>query len=100
MAFCRNSLHSLFHLSQSSLFILEQSADVFEASQYGAIFFNHELNSTTESGAVYAETVAESCANNSEGYLGDSQCGLYGSGIGYTVAYNFTALHAAVRRSK
>ena len=79
------------------MFLLEQSADVFEASQYGGVFFNHEPDSTTESGAVYADIIQETCANNSEGYLGDTQCDLYGAGVGYTVAYNFTALHAAVR---
>lgn len=83
------------NITESSIFVLDQSANVFEASQYGGIFFNYELNSTTKTGEAYADTVSESCANNSEGYLGNSQCGLYGSGSGYTVAYNFTALHAA-----
>ena len=56
------------------------------------------MNSTTGSGELYGPSVAKVCFENASGYLGDSQCELYGAGIGYTIAYNFTAIHAAVSR--
>jgi len=54
------------------------------------------MNSTTDGGEIYGDKVSELCSENPGEYLGDSQCDLYGPGIGYTISYNFTALHAAV----
>lgn len=88
-------LRFLTLLPKSSVFLLDQS-DAFPASQYGGIFLTHDRSSETSSGASYASAVSEACSNDIGDYTTDSECDLYGSGIGYTIAYNFTGLHVSV----
>jgi hypothetical protein len=69
------------------------------ASQYGAIFFNHDRNSLVAGNAsneIYSDLASQQCANTTETYLENSECDRYGAGIGYTIAYNFSALHGTV----
>jgi hypothetical protein len=66
------------------------------ASMYGGLFFMHDAASVTKSNFTYGETMSELCLNNTGDYMQESECDLYGTGIGYTVAYNYTALHSAV----
>ena len=44
----------------------------------------------------YAEFAKNHCLAHTGDYMEPSECDRYGSGIGYTIAYNFSALHAAV----
>jgi hypothetical protein len=92
---------------QSSQFLLNQSSNVFDASQYGAIFLNHDSQSIIQSGGtingsnltLYGVARFQECSENSGDYLDPRECQFYGTGIGYTVSYNFTALHSAVSES-
>ena len=81
---------------QTSLFLLSRSFSL-TASMYGGLFFTHDMASVTKSNLSFGETISELCANSTGDYMQESECDLYGTGIGYTVAYNFTALHSAVR---
>lgn len=93
-------------IAGSSVFILNQS-NAYAASQYGGIFMTHDqysktqdlfsdsTNKTTEEQVSYAASVEDSCLENADDYLADSECALYGTGIGYTIAYNFTAIHVS-----
>ena len=82
-------------------FLLQASQDVFEtatsfqASQYGALYFTHDGQSTTDSGTSYADLVVASCQGVDRDYVDESTCGKY-RGYGYIVSYNFTALHSSV----
>lgn len=69
---------------------MASSWNTYAATQYGAIFFTHDSSSELESGASYNESVVEQCIENQGNYT--SNCGDFG-GVGYTVAYNFSALH-------
>lgn len=93
-------------IAGSSVFILNQS-NAFAASQYGGVFMTYDQYSTTQEGLFsnstdnnteevsFAESVGDACLENADDYLADSECALYGTGIGYTIAYNFTAIHAS-----
>ena len=80
---------------QSSHSALE-SSNFYGTSQYGAIYFTHEPNSTTLRGTSYGQQASNQCYNYSGHYMRPEECSLY-AGIGYVIGYNFTALHAAVR---
>ncbi|CAB9510069.1 Retinal-specific ATP-binding cassette transporter [Seminavis robusta] len=80
---------------EASNFTLTQGISVQGASQYGGIFMNHDPSSITQSNESYGATLSQNCSNNLGDYVEESECDNYGTGIGYTVAYNFTALHAA-----
>jgi hypothetical protein len=75
---------------------------MFAASQYGALFFTHDKGSIVEgAGENYTDAVYAQCMANaaeqlpqSGPYLNSAECLNYG-GIGYTVRYNYTAIHAA-----
>lgn len=81
-------------INESSHFIFDM-LDTSPASQYGGIFFTHESGSTTQSGETYGEQVSGNCSADRGDYLSESECARYGTGTGYAIAYNFTALHVA-----
>lgn len=74
-----------FHSSQSSKSIL-RSADRFSSSQYGAIYFTHEPNSTVAPSEMYSAKVTTLCHNRQDPYHQREECALY-SGLGYVVRY-------------
>ena len=95
----------MFLFVKSSEVLLNESTGVFQATQYGAIFLNHDTQSVIVSSdgsnsTLFGATRSQECSNNPGDYLDPSECQLYGTGIGYTVAYNFTALHSAVSDNK
>jgi hypothetical protein len=82
------------NVSEASVGI-RQSKDNFAASQYGAIFFTHESDSTIiDSGTSYGDTVVNLCKSFSPSYTSDAACERL-SGLGFLIQYNFTALHAS-----
>lgn len=74
---------------------------MFAATQYGALFFTHDKSSIVDisgerenyTDAVYAQCI-EGVQSQSKPYVSPLECNNYG-GIGYTVRYNYTAIHAA-----
>ncbi|GKY90545.1 hypothetical protein MPSEU_000028200 [Mayamaea pseudoterrestris] len=74
---------------------LSATADQFAASKYGAVFFAHEPGSTIDSGDFYNVTVLSHCSNASNDYASSDECSNLAGGFGYTIQYNFTALHSA-----
>jgi ATP-binding cassette, subfamily A (ABC1), member 3 len=69
----------------------------YPASQYGAIYFTHELDSILlDNGERFNDTVVKECLGNVEGYnyTISSDCRQFG-GIGYLIQYNFSAFHIA-----
>jgi hypothetical protein len=81
-------------LPQASQGVFETSSS-FQASQYGALYFTHDSQSTADDGASYADSVVTSCKEVVRDYVDNSTCERY-RGYGYIVSYNFTALHASV----
>ena len=80
-------------IMESSEF-LDATRNLTAASRYGAVLFSHEVNSVvnfngTES--TYAEATLEECVRNT----GDSEACARFVGIGYTIQYNYTALHVS-----
>jgi ATP-binding cassette subfamily A (ABC1) protein 3 len=73
---------------------LFNSSTVFPASQYGAIFYKHEVGSVTDSNIAYNESVFSQCVANTVNYTNVEDCGRFG-GVGYIIQYNFTALHVS-----
>ena len=71
--------------SQTSISVYESSND-FESSQYGGIFFTHDLNSITSNNnnASFDETVTKTCAENTGDYVTVEQCQDFG-GVRYIV---------------
>lgn len=80
-----------------SSFSLSDTADVYMASQYGALYFTHEDGSTFSGTVNYGDTVVDTCEESfeAEDYVVPDQCGRY-RGIGYVVSYNFTAFHSSL----
>jgi len=73
---------------------LAATSNLYAASQYGAIFFSHELDSMVDGGTSYNATVVSACERRSGNYTSSRSCEVFG-GIGYVIQYNFTALHVA-----
>ena len=71
------------------------TSNLSDASQYGAIFFSHELNSIINGGRLYGEHTVNQCRNFTGDYMQSDDCQRY-KGIGYVISYNFTALHVSV----
>jgi ATP-binding cassette subfamily A (ABC1) protein 3 len=72
---------------------LVDSATKFAATQYGAIYFTHDLTSEIVGGGVnFSDAVVAACLQNKVDYLSDSECENY-AGIGYVIQYNFSAIH-------
>lgn len=83
---------SVSNTSESS-FSLDQSKSQYAATQYGAVFFTHETNSIlTSDSNLYRNAVEEVCRSNPGNYTSSSLCDRFG-GVGYTISYNYTALH-------
>jgi len=86
------SVETIFQSSES----LAQSADDESASQYGAIFFTHELDSGVVDGGDYNASVVAQCAlnieNSNASYTSLEDCVRFG-GYGYVIQYNITAPH-------
>lgn len=79
--------------SQSSV-SLYNTSNIYSASQYGAIWYTHELASTLDDGSFYNDTVVAECISNTAtaNYTSIANCASFG-GIGYVLSYNFTSLH-------
>ena len=73
---------------------LAKSSQTEATSKYGAIWFSHFQSSVTN-GVMYNDTVINQCLFASTLGNYSSDCARFG-GVGYTVQYNFTALHAAL----
>jgi hypothetical protein len=84
----------LCFLQQASESVFETSSS-FQASQYGALYFTHDGQSTYDNGTSYADSVVANCLAADRDYVDESTCERY-RGYGYIVSYNFTALHASV----
>lgn len=82
---------------QGSLYLLTHS-DVYESSKYGAIWFSHFQDSMTNN-AMFNESSVNRCMVASPLLNYSSSCNRFG-GVGYTLQYNFTALHSAVLYEK
>lgn len=81
-----------FHFSQSSNTLLER-ADLYEASQYGAVLFTHDSYSLVEgSNTTYLQSAREACLENKGNYTSATACEHYG-GVSYIIQYNVTAIH-------
>lgn len=82
---------------QSSIRLFNESS-MFAATQYGAIMFTHDSQSTTN-GTTYNSQVVSDCeaylASDNPAGLTSTICQQY-QGVGYTVNYNATALHGSV----
>ena len=76
---------------------LEDTAKSFAATQYGALYFTHDMASVVdpETGETYADSAYSACIAREQDYTESSQCSRF-EGIGYTVSTNFTSLHAAI----
>jgi len=70
---------------QSSHSLLQSSA-LYEASQFGAIYFTHEPNSTTDQGVSYGSKAAFQCRFHKDHYTMPEECGRY-KGLGYVIRY-------------
>lgn len=84
------------NVTEASSAIFE-SADVFQASMYGSVFFHHETSSSMDNGQSYGEAAVAQCLNVSStaNYIdSETDCEQY-RGFGYGIHYNFTALHSA-----
>ncbi|CAB9505681.1 Retinal-specific ATP-binding cassette transporter [Seminavis robusta] len=83
-------------IQETAMYLFARSYSL-PATMYGGIFFTHEAGSVTQSNSnvSYGDTISALCANNTGDYMQESECDLYGTGIGYVVTYNFTALHSA-----
>jgi ATP-binding cassette, subfamily A (ABC1), member 3 len=69
----------------------------YPASQYGAIYFTHEPDSTIAgTGQRFNDTVVNECFKNTNGYNYSmpSDCRRF-AGVGYLIQYNFSAFHVA-----
>jgi len=82
-------LTSSFQASQA----LAATSNLYQASTYGAILFNHDGSSQVEN-ETFAEAVKAECDATPVDHSYEGHCNHYG-GIGYTIQYNFTALHVA-----
>jgi len=87
---------SVHNIAEASHKVLESSG-IYSASQYGAIYFTYEPNSTTNQISSYGKHAVKQCSNFTGHYMPQQECSNY-AGYGYVVAYNFTALHASVSR--
>mmetsp|Transcript_38849 Transcript_38849/g.85269 ORF Transcript_38849/g.85269 Transcript_38849/m.85269 type:complete len:2010 (+) Transcript_38849:258-6287(+) len=80
-------------------FSLEDTAESFAATQYGALYFTHDMISVvdteTGSGDTFADSAYGACITKEQDYTDPSQCTRF-EGIGYTVSTNFTSLHATI----
>jgi hypothetical protein len=79
---------------QSSHSLLNTSK-TYAASQYGAIWFTRDKNSTTNGSASYDQLAISQCIKYSStaNYTGSNSSCQHFRGFGYVVQYNFTALH-------
>jgi hypothetical protein len=77
---------------------LYQSTNNFAASQYGAISFTHDMQSTAYNGRdTYGDIASSLCERNTGNwaYFQDGKCSDY-VGVGFVISYNYTAYHAGV----
>lgn len=94
-------MSTAFSLSDDVFVLLKASqsvfdtSDSFQATQYGALYYTHDGQSTTDTGETYGDFVVSSCQAVDRDYVDDSVCERY-RGYGYIVSYNYTALHSSV----
>jgi len=86
------------NVSEAS-YALARSKENFAASQYGAIFFTHDLESSIpELSGNYTDYVVGQCNLVREfgdiAYTSEADCEKL-AGVGYLIQYNYTALHAS-----
>eukprot|EP00538_Stauroneis_constricta_P006033 CAMPEP_0119570644 /NCGR_PEP_ID=MMETSP1352-20130426/43716_1 /TAXON_ID=265584 /ORGANISM="Stauroneis constricta, Strain CCMP1120" /LENGTH=1964 /DNA_ID=CAMNT_0007620313 /DNA_START=556 /DNA_END=6450 /DNA_ORIENTATION=+ len=77
--------------------LLFDSASSYGASQYAAVYFTQDPSSIIQrTNQSYVDTVTQQCqlATAFFNYTSADECQNFG-GIGYTIRYNFTALHVA-----
>eukprot|EP00521_Asterionellopsis_glacialis_P007753 CAMPEP_0195283366 /NCGR_PEP_ID=MMETSP0707-20130614/1928_1 /TAXON_ID=33640 /ORGANISM="Asterionellopsis glacialis, Strain CCMP134" /LENGTH=1953 /DNA_ID=CAMNT_0040342525 /DNA_START=72 /DNA_END=5933 /DNA_ORIENTATION=+ len=80
---------------ESSKNLLETSKD-FQASQYGGLYFGHDMNSeVTGTDTSYSDSVVAACQSSSYQDYRNGTCDHY-KGIGYVVSYNYTSFHASM----
>lgn len=80
------------NVSEASTGIVE-SKQKFSASQYGAVFFTHEVSSSiSDSNTTYAEAVVQECTDSP--FASQEACNKL-AGLGFLIQYNFTALHSS-----
>lgn len=90
----------VFYDGAKSSISLYNSSSIFAASQYGAIWYTHELGSTIVNGSsnkTFVETVKSQCvtyANLGLNYTTAEDCDRF-RGLGYVIQYNFTGLHTS-----
>jgi len=80
-------------------YALTRTKENFTATQYGAIFFTHDLESSIpELSTPYTDYVVDQCNLAREfagfSYTSEADCEKL-AGIGYLIQYNYTALHAS-----
>jgi len=74
---------------------LDQNRNQYPASQYGAVIYSHEDGSVLSSdGTNYSAAVEAQCLLNRGDYTSAAVCKRFG-GVGYTISYNFTAMHVS-----
>mmetsp|Transcript_3366 Transcript_3366/g.4864 ORF Transcript_3366/g.4864 Transcript_3366/m.4864 type:complete len:1961 (-) Transcript_3366:133-6015(-) len=66
----------------------------YKATQYGALYFSHDMDSVVGD-ASYDEAVVADCQSSDFSDYRDNACENY-AGIGYVVGYNFTSFHASL----
>ena len=89
----------LVHYPQSSLSLYDTS-NIYEASQYGSIWYTRDLSSEivgddgNSTGASFSNETKEQCELLAPvlDYITPEECTNF-QGIGYVVQYNFTGLH-------
>jgi hypothetical protein len=80
--------------------MLQTAAREYPYTLYGAIWFSHFQDSfLVTSGSLYNETVIGQCLATYNLVNYSSGCERF-DGVGYTVQYNYTALHAALLYEK
>lgn len=82
---------------EETSYSLGNSSDDFAASQYGAVYFLHDMQSVTtlESGVTvtYSDASVVACVEREQP---DEVCERF-TGLGYMVSSNFTSLHASIQ---
>ena len=82
---------------EETSFSIGNSSDDFAASQYGAVYFLHDMQSVTtlDSGVTvtYSDASVVACVEREQP---DEVCERF-TGLGYLVSSNFTSLHASIQ---
>jgi hypothetical protein len=74
--------------------MLRDTANTHATSMYGAIWFSH-LDDSSTNGMLYRDAVAKQCDYVDQFLYYSQGCDRF-KGVGYTIQYNYTALHGAL----